>query len=65
MNCLQDRRVLWGGAVIIFLVACVVWYGWPVGDRQGAKCRLLSRRPVDSPGFQMQTWRGTWHGMVG
>ncbi len=24
MNFLQDRRVLWGGAVIIFLVLCAV-----------------------------------------
>ena len=32
MNFLQDRRVLWGGAVIIFLVLCAVWYGWPGGE---------------------------------
>ncbi len=37
MNFLQDRRVLWGGAVIIFLVACVVWYGWPVGEMPPAQ----------------------------
>ncbi len=31
MNFLQDRRVLWGGAVIIVLIvlAVVVVYGWP------------------------------------
>ncbi len=31
MNFLQDRRVLWGGAVIIVLVVIAVVYGWPGG----------------------------------
>ena len=31
MNFLQDRRVLWGGAVIIVLVVIAVLYGWPGG----------------------------------
>lgn len=31
MNFLKDRRVLWGGAVIIVLVVLLVLYGWPVG----------------------------------
>ena len=29
MNFLQDRRVLWGGAVIIVLIVLAVVYGWP------------------------------------
>ncbi len=28
MKFLQDRRVLWGGAVIIVLVVVALWYGW-------------------------------------
>ncbi len=28
MNFLQDRRVLWGGAVIIVLIVLAVVYGW-------------------------------------
>ncbi len=32
MNFLQDRRVLWGGAVIIVLVVLAVVYGWPGGE---------------------------------
>ncbi len=28
MNFLQDRRVLWGGAVVIVLVVVALWYGW-------------------------------------
>ncbi len=31
MNFLQDRRVLWGGAVIIVLVVIAVVYGLPGG----------------------------------
>ncbi len=31
MNFLQDRRVLWGVAVIIVLVVIAVVYGWPGG----------------------------------
>ncbi len=31
MNFLQDRRVLWGGAMIIVLIVLVVVYGWPSG----------------------------------
>ncbi len=37
MNFLQDRRVLWGGAVIIVLVVLVVLYGWPVGETPPAQ----------------------------
>ena len=29
MKFLQDRRVLWGGAVIIVLIVLAVMYGWP------------------------------------
>ncbi len=29
MNFLQDRRVLWGGAVIIVLIVLAVVYIWP------------------------------------
>ncbi len=29
MNFLQDRRVLWGAAVIIVLIVFLVLYGWP------------------------------------
>ncbi len=32
MNFLQDRRVLWGGAVIIVLIVLAVVYGWPGGE---------------------------------
>ncbi len=31
MKFLQDRRVLWGVAVIIVLVVIAVVYGWPGG----------------------------------
>ncbi len=31
MNFLQDRRVLWGVAVIIVLVVIAILYGWPDG----------------------------------
>ncbi len=31
MNFLQDKRVLWGGAVIIDLIVLLVLYGWPGG----------------------------------
>ncbi len=31
MNFLQDRRVLWGGAVIIVLIVLAVVYGLPGG----------------------------------
>ncbi len=31
MNFLQDRRVLWGVAVIIVLIVLAVVYGWPGG----------------------------------
>jgi hypothetical protein len=29
MKFLQDRRVLWGGAVIIVLIVVLVLYAWP------------------------------------
>ncbi len=32
MKFLQDRRVLWGGAVIIVLIVVFVLYGWPGGE---------------------------------
>ena len=32
MKFLQDRRVLWGGAVIIVLIVVLVLYGWPGGE---------------------------------
>ena len=31
MNFLQDRRVLWGGAVIIVLIVLALVYGWSGG----------------------------------
>ncbi len=31
MKFLQDRRFLWGGAVIIVLIVLAVVYGWPGG----------------------------------
>ncbi len=37
MNFLQDRRVLWGGAVIIVLIVLVVMYGWPGGETPPAQ----------------------------
>ncbi len=41
MNFLQDRRVLWGGAVIIVLVVIAVVYGlpggWPGGETPPAQ----------------------------
>ncbi len=35
MNFLQDRRVLWGGAVVIVLVVISVVYGWQGGWQGG------------------------------
>ncbi len=32
MNFLQNRRVLWGGAVIIILIVLLVLYGLPGGE---------------------------------
>ncbi len=32
MKFLQDRRILWGGAVIIVLIVVLVLYGWPGGE---------------------------------
>jgi len=29
MKFLQDRRVLWGAAIIIVVVALIIAYGWP------------------------------------
>ncbi len=37
MNFLQDRRVLWGGAVIIVLIVLLVLYGWPGGETPTAQ----------------------------
>ncbi len=37
MNFLQDRRVLWGGAVIIVLIVLAVVYGWPGGETPPAQ----------------------------
>ncbi len=37
MNFLQDRRVLWGGAVIIVLVVILLLYGWPGGETPPAQ----------------------------
>ncbi len=37
MNFLQDRRVLWGGAVIIVLVVLLVFFGWPGGETPPAQ----------------------------
>ncbi len=37
MNFLQDRRVLWGVAVIIVLVVLAVVYGWPGGETPPAQ----------------------------
>jgi len=32
MNFLQNRRVLWGGAVIIVLIVLLLLYGWSPGE---------------------------------
>ncbi len=37
MNFLQDRRVLWGGAVIIVLIVLAVVYVWPGGETPPAQ----------------------------
>jgi len=37
MKFLQDRRVLWGGAVIIVLIALAVIYGLPGGETPPAQ----------------------------
>ncbi len=37
MNFLQDRRVLWGGAVIIVLIVLLLFYGWPGGETPPAQ----------------------------
>ncbi len=37
MNFLQDKRVLWGGAVIIVLIVLAVVYGWPGGEMPPAQ----------------------------
>ncbi len=37
MNFLQDRRVLWGGAVIVVLVVLFLLYGWPGGETPPAQ----------------------------
>ncbi len=40
MNFLQDRRVLWGGALIIVLIVVLVLYGlygWPFGETPPAQ----------------------------
>jgi len=37
MKFLQDRRVLWGGAVIIVLIALFLVYGWPGGETPPAQ----------------------------
>ncbi len=37
MNFLKDRRVLWGGAVIIVLIVLAVVYGWPGGETPPAQ----------------------------
>jgi hypothetical protein len=37
MNFLQDRRVLWGGAVIVVLVVLLLLYGWPGGETPPAQ----------------------------
>ncbi len=37
MNFLQDRRVLWVGAVIIVLIVLLVLYGWLGGETPPAQ----------------------------
>ncbi len=37
MNFLQDKRVLWGGAVIIVLIVLLVLFGWPGGETPPAQ----------------------------
>ena len=37
MKFLQDRRVLWGGAVIIVLIVLFLLYGWPGGETPTAQ----------------------------
>ncbi len=37
MKFLQDRRVLWGGAVIIVLIVLALVFGWPGGETPPAQ----------------------------
>ena len=37
MNFLQNRWILWGGAVIIVLIVILVLYGWPGGETPPAQ----------------------------
>ncbi len=37
MNFLHDRRVLWGGAVIMVLIVLAVVFGWPGGETPAAQ----------------------------
>ncbi len=37
MNFLQNRWILWGGAVIIVLIVLAVMYGWPGGETPPAQ----------------------------
>ncbi len=37
MKFLQDRRILWGGAVIIVLIVLLLTYGWPGGETPPAQ----------------------------
>ncbi len=37
MNFLQNRWIMWGGAVVIIGIVCLVWYGWPGGETPPAR----------------------------
>ncbi len=37
MKFLQDKRVLWGGAVIIVVIVLALVYGWPGGETPPAQ----------------------------
>ena len=32
MNFPQYGWIVWGGAVAIIVIVCLVWYGWPGGE---------------------------------
>ncbi len=37
MNFLQNRWILWGGAVVIVVIVLAVAYGWPGGETPPAQ----------------------------
>ena len=37
MNFLQNRWIMWGGAILIVLIVYLVLYGWPDGETPPAQ----------------------------